>query len=485
MRVAAVRSLARRAAATVAALVCLLIAARALPAAEPLGCYLVGVVVDELGRPVAGASVSLVMTDGAPFKKHVETDAEGRFVIDQVPEGIATLVIIARDAVRVTRDLRSTSGTVVRVAARIGGDRRTLEIETSEEVCVSDFGGRVLRRADRGPAVGVVVIASADGFAELRARTDERGEYRLTGAPCGAYEVWLDREPAQRGHVWVSPVGHPKVSDELLFGPGPPDRRTSPLPSDGRRTRWLGALDTSFTFVSSDTGIAGKPFDMPEVVLWQLGASAHLGCRFDLSSTVTLLPKEPSLVDAPLFQAADLRLRTRFGRRSSVTAIGALGTTIGAPGSWRGGELSVETIAPMGRHLSAGGALGGRADAFSLDGVDDAPWLAEVVARGELVSGFEDPDGDEGLHLWLGVELGVPVAAGGELPGDVAFEDSSRASVGLGFDLQLGPWTVLLSYRVLDRGDAEAPGTLLPVVQGGFSQSQFMFGVRRSLAGKR
>ena len=69
--------------------------------------------------------------------------------------------------------------------------------------------------------------------------------------------------------------------------------------------------------------------------------------------------------------------------------------------------------------------------------------------------------------------------------GDVAFEDSSRASVGLGFDLQLGAWTVLLSYRVLDRGDAEAPGTLLPVVQGGFSQSQFMFGVRRSLAGKR
>ena len=88
----------------------------------------------------------------------------------------------------------------------------------------------------------------------------------------------------------------------------------------------------------------------------------------------------------------------------------------------------------------------------------------EIEARGEFAG-------------WLGVDYRVPLATVDE---DTMLDPQVRLNFQLGAMIgYVGKWDLYVIYAVVDRGDVESPDTTLPLLDGGFDQSQLVFGAAR------
>ena len=66
------------------------------------------------------------------------------------------------------------------------------------------------------------------------------------------------------------------------------------------------------------------------------------------------------------------------------------------------------------------------------------------------------------------------------LPGVGAIDPQVRSDVRIGAVVSLvKKWDVYAEYAVLDRGDNQAPRTMLPILDGGFDQQQLTVGIVR------
>jgi len=168
-----------------------------LPAPKMLS----GLVVNEAGKPVPGARVTVLaggagLGDGeAAFLSEARTAADGTFAMADAPEGSrvvtarsAGLVVFSRFAFEARADER--------IVMRSGGVVRGT---------VADAAGKAVARA---------VVVSGD----VAARTDESGVYRLTGVPLGSQTietVWKEDFAARKEGVRVPRDGAAEVALRL------------------------------------------------------------------------------------------------------------------------------------------------------------------------------------------------------------------------------------------------------------------------------
>lgn len=234
------------------------------------------------------------------------------------------------------------------------------------------------------------------------------------------------------------------------------------------------------SFLTSPEGLNGRPQRFTDLVASRFDARASLGQRLELGGWVEFLPKQPFPGGQPVFRGGALVSHLQLARRGSLY-LGATGAPlVGATGAaleLGAGWLARRFFDPERRYLAFAGALGGQWT--DLVGHAGGPRIAEVVADGALQ--FLMPGNEVGFGLEVGTVLAVPAWHRGRafwLAGSPPFDARTRSHFYLAGYLTVGPrWDLFVRWSILDRGDAAAPATRLPLLRGGYDQTELTFGL--------
>lgn len=176
------------------------------------GGFVAGRVVDEAGRPLAGARLRPEVLDGRGLPAVVsesmagESSANGSFALGPLPAGPIGIGVAHRGyaPVRVTATVRSREST----------DVRDVTLESGLAI-----RGRV-RGRDRVGLAGVLLRAEAEG-AEPRAtsdaETDADGAFEISGLPAATYAITAQAAGFAAGHA-KAPAGGDPI--EIVLSPG-------------------------------------------------------------------------------------------------------------------------------------------------------------------------------------------------------------------------------------------------------------------------
>jgi protocatechuate 3,4-dioxygenase beta subunit len=162
-----------------------------------------GHVVDETGKPVAGARVIAAANEGIldGDSRHVaetRTGADGAFTIADAPEGARAVL--------------------VRAAGFVPATRVQLEAKTDEKISLQHGGsvkGLVLDASGK-PAAGVVVTSE-----DVAARTDAQGNFKMPGVSAGTHRLqalWKEDYAARLDSVRVKSGEETPATLKLRLG---------------------------------------------------------------------------------------------------------------------------------------------------------------------------------------------------------------------------------------------------------------------------
>jgi hypothetical protein len=238
----------------------------------------------------------------------------------------------------------------------------------------------------------------------------------------------------------------------------------------------LGSALSYETSAGGDTpALAQHGLAFTDVVLLRLTARAVVGKRMEIYGGADLLPKQPSFTNELVFQGAHAGALIALPHHLAVDVRGDESALLERAGLAAGGHFGIVGRRIEHEILAYEGEI-----AASWTGLrfDDAPhaWLAEVTASGSIV--FRAPEG--AAAAWVGFGFAFPLAHEGMLPGIGELDPQVRSDVRIGAVVSLvKKWDVYAEYAVLDRGDNQAPRTMLPILDGGFDQQQLTVGIVR------
>ena len=220
-------------------------------------------------------------------------------------------------------------------------------------------------------------------------------------------------------------------------------------------------------------GEPGRKLRLTDVGLFQPHVRYSTGGHIEVAAALSLLAKQPSYLDEPVVQAGSLGLRDGLGHSWALWATGAGGQLLGDAGNWGSLAVGAQARTSIDRTIRFQASLGGAATQLYAGDDSGRPWFAEIVAHGEAV--LRSPRGEVGT--WLGVDYRVPVAHDG---GTVGLDPSVRLGLQVGALIgYVDKWDLYVAASAVNRGDIEDPRTTLPILDGGFDQTQIMFGGAR------
>ena len=236
-------------------------------------------------------------------------------------------------------------------------------------------------------------------------------------------------------------------------------------------------------FVTSRRRLGGDRIDFTDVGLLRLRARHAVGQHLELFAATHLLAKQPQSADEELWQEGFAGVRSPFGRWFAVELGGGGGPLLEERGYWWrfGSELLFKK--PVEDYVRFQLGAGLAATGLSFRPRAAAPfWFEEVVTHAEVQFG-EDEGG-----AWIGFDYRVPFA---EAPTVAARAGSAERTLDVGTTLSLAlgailpvedtGWDLFAVFAVIDRGELDDPNTQLPILDGGFDQTQLSAGVVRRI----
>ena len=218
-----------------------------------------------------------------------------------------------------------------------------------------------------------------------------------------------------------------------------------------------------------------RSFDFTDVVL--VGVHTHYSVkgRVELSAATSLLPKKPEWANENPWQGSSGGLRVGFGKRYAAWLRGAVGPVMGENGTWGAGTLGFQGRKAIHETIVFQGSVGGLGTHLWLDEPKEKAWLAEVGAVGEMI--FRTPHNE--VAVWFGTQFWFPVAS----DPSAIIDPETRVSFHMGLVLAyVDKWDIVFETIFNDRGDVEEPGSTLPILEGGFDQTQLVFSISRRFA---
>lgn len=244
-----------------------------------------------------------------------------------------------------------------------------------------------------------------------------------------------------------------------------------------------GELSSQMRFVTADRMLGGDKLKFTDLALFGLSARYSLFSRLELGASVDLLPKQPSSTDEKPWQSVGFSARSPLGKRVAIQLSGGGGHLMNHRGKWTTQALTVEWKKPIHEILAfdvQGGLSGLGLDAPN---TSSSAFITEVSVHTTAM--LRDPRGN--LGAWLGIGYAVPVQASGRDPTtDMTIDPQPRLNFHTGAVLSIAKkWDLYIDVAVLDRGDAAQPATQLPILSGGFDQTQIIFGITRHFEVKK
>ena len=235
----------------------------------------------------------------------------------------------------------------------------------------------------------------------------------------------------------------------------------------GGAFRFVTAPESNLT--SEDDG----ELRFSDVGIFHAGARYSFARRFEVAAGVDLLAKQPSWLDEPAWNGGDLGFRFSLGKNWALWARGAGGPLLADAGAWGEAASGLQARTSIHETIRFQAAAGVSGTRLFMGEDSGRPWFTELVSHGEAV--LRAPRGE--VAGWLGVDYRVPLA---HSDGNLEIDPQTRLNFQLGLMLgYVGAWDLYAVYAVVDRGDVEDPATTLPLLDGGFDQSQLIFGGAR------
>ncbi len=236
-------------------------------------------------------------------------------------------------------------------------------------------------------------------------------------------------------------------------------------------------VEGSFRFVTAPesnlTGDDDGELRFTDVGIFHAGARYSFARRFEVAGGIDLLAKQPSYLDEPAWNGGDLGLRYSLGRKWALWARGAGGPLLGDAGAWGDAAAGLQARTSIDETIRFQAASGISATRLFMGEDSGRPWFTELSTHGEAL--LRSPRGE--VAGWLGVDYRIPLA---HSDGNLEIDPQTRLNFQLGFMLgYVGKWDLYAVYAVVDRGEVEDPATTLPLLDGGFDQSQIIFGAAR------
>ncbi len=224
------------------------------------------------------------------------------------------------------------------------------------------------------------------------------------------------------------------------------------------------------TFLTSDGGLANKPLDFTDLAFFRLNGRVSAGDNLELAASVTLLPKQPSYTDEPIYQGAALGLRLGFCNNFAFDLGGKEGPLLGGDGWWSGLTTGVEAKTSVDQTLDFAGGLEASMTVLDPSGTAEGFWLAEAIVHAETQ--LKVPNG-----MFAGV-VGVSYALPFAHRSASEYDPQPRLDFHVGVIYAVVPdWDLYADYAFIDRGDLSNPATTLPILDGGFDQRQLTLGI--------
>jgi hypothetical protein len=231
------------------------------------------------------------------------------------------------------------------------------------------------------------------------------------------------------------------------------------------------------------------PYRLGDYTRLALDGRLALGEWFEVAGGVSLPPKRSEVTDVPTIVGGFALARLALGPRSSLftQAFAERLLPLRRPrddGAWGAASLGMdvrEYVDRDRRWLAFAGTLGATGGRTLAAGGDSVPWLVEAQAGGAVHITAMDDDGNDGLGLAAGIDFAYPVLHGGRafwVDGAPELRPQTRADLHVATYATLSTgWDITIKLLFLERGDANVPETILPVLSGGYDQTQLVVGV--------
>jgi hypothetical protein len=243
-----------------------------------------------------------------------------------------------------------------------------------------------------------------------------------------------------------------------------------------------GELSAQMRFITADAPASGPrdALKFTDLALFGISGRWSLFSKLELGASVDLLPKQPSDTDEKPWQSVGFSLKSPLGRHIALTVSGGGGHLMNHTGKWTHEALTLEFKKPIDPKFLAldiqAGVNGLGLDAPS---TTSSAFLTEVAVSTTAL--FHEPSGHWGA--WLGIGYAVPVQASGRDPTtEMKIDPQPRLNFHAGTVLSLVPkWDLFVDLGVIDRGELADSTTRLPILDGGFDQTQIIFGITRHI----
>ncbi len=243
-------------------------------------------------------------------------------------------------------------------------------------------------------------------------------------------------------------------------------------------------LGTGFTFQTSRAGLEGEPVYFTDVAIIRPYLRISIHDDVEIAGQADILAKQ-TLSEESVMQSGSLSVLYGLGSHYAIYARGSSGSLYTRKGDFLGGSAGLMARKKIEDFLMFEGDFSGGVTELVAQGKGSRSkvQIGDLSAGGKIV-GMTPGDFKYGAGGWVGARFSYPVSQRGDLD-SMSMSESASMNVRPSVDFTLGgivrmrEWDLWLSYTILDRGDASAPETTLPILSGGFDQTQTTIGITR------
>ena len=228
--------------------------------------------------------------------------------------------------------------------------------------------------------------------------------------------------------------------------------------------------------VTADDGLGVGRLKLTDLALMELDADWAFARSFELDAAVSVLAKQPSATREPVLQGGSLTVRRDLFTRTAAAVSGAAAPLLGVKGLEFGAAAFVTHKHRLNEFVAFALAAGASSTFLRPTNAQDNPYLFEAAGNAAIHVGFKRFVGG-----WMGAGYAIPVVHGGHDPvSGMSLDPQPRLDLNIGGAVRIADdWDLSVELSIIDRGDAAAPATRLPILDGGFDQIQLSVGVTR------